>query len=114
MRRSMSPLWWRDSNQTASGKPGSVQAASVAQFVTAAYMRLNIKNRHGLLMDSRGSAVVRQSGMGIVDRGNERLSTEVGGVQTFDEPVLPLVPGAEGGEEAGERRHLSIFPGTLA
>jgi len=25
MCRSMSPLWWRDSNQTASGKPGSVQ-----------------------------------------------------------------------------------------
>ena len=26
MCRSMSPLWWRDSNQTASGKPGSVQS----------------------------------------------------------------------------------------
>jgi len=25
MRRSMSSLWWRDSNQTASGKPGAVQ-----------------------------------------------------------------------------------------
>ena len=25
MRRSMSPLWWRDANQTASGKPGAVQ-----------------------------------------------------------------------------------------
>ena len=27
MRRSMSSLWWRDSNQTASGKPGAVQWA---------------------------------------------------------------------------------------
>ncbi len=25
MRRSMSSLWWPDSNQTASGKPGAVQ-----------------------------------------------------------------------------------------
>ena len=25
MRKSMSPLWWRDSNQTASGNPGAVQ-----------------------------------------------------------------------------------------
>ena len=28
MRRSMSSLWWRDSNQTASGKPGAVQNAN--------------------------------------------------------------------------------------
>ncbi len=26
MRRSMSSLWWRDSNQTASGNPGAVQS----------------------------------------------------------------------------------------
>ena len=29
MRRSMSSLWWRDSNQTASGKPGAVQGHQV-------------------------------------------------------------------------------------
>ncbi len=86
----------------------------MAQFITAAYMRLNINNRHGLLMDSKESAIVRKSGMGIIYRGSECLSAEVGGVQPFDEFVLPLVPGAEGGEEAGEFRCLSAFPGTLA
>lgn len=65
-------------------------------------------------LDSRGSAIVRKSGMDIVYRGSECLSAEVGDVQPFDEPVLPLVPGAEGGEEAGELRRLSTFPGTLA
>ena len=38
MRRSMSSLWWRDSNQTASGKPGAVHpfckfAKSVDEFL---------------------------------------------------------------------------------
>ena len=28
MRRSMSSLWWRDSNQTASGKPSAVQTTN--------------------------------------------------------------------------------------
>ncbi len=86
----------------------------MAQFVTAAKMRLDINNRHGLLMDSRGSAIVHKSGMGIIYRGSECLSAEIGGVQPFDEFVLPLVPGAEGGEEAGELRCRSTFPGTLA
>ena len=29
MRKSMSPLWWRDSNQTASGNPGAVQFLAI-------------------------------------------------------------------------------------
>ena len=32
MRRSMSSLWWRDSNQTASGNPGAVQSAGAALY----------------------------------------------------------------------------------
>ena len=31
MRRSMSSLWWRDSNQTASGKPGAVHYSGSAE-----------------------------------------------------------------------------------
>ncbi len=65
-------------------------------------------------MDSRGSAIVRKSGMDIVYRWSEHLSAEVGGVQPFDEPVFPLVPGAKGGEEAGELGRFPTFPGTLA
>jgi hypothetical protein len=52
--------------------------------------------------------------MDIVYRWSEHLSAEVGGVQPLDEPVLPLVPGAEGGKEAGELRRLSTFLRTLA
>jgi hypothetical protein len=52
--------------------------------------------------------------MEIADRGSECLSAKVGGIQTLEKPALPLVPGAEGGEAAGELRHLSAFPGTLA
>ena len=52
--------------------------------------------------------------MDITYRGSECLSAKAGGIQTLEEPALPLVPGAEGGEEAGELRRLSAFPGTLA
>jgi hypothetical protein len=51
--------------------------------------------------------------MDIVYRWCEHLSVEVGGVQPFDEPVLPLVAGAEGSEEAGKLRRLSTFLETL-
>ncbi len=32
MHNPTSSLWWRDSNQTASGKPGAVQSAAEAEF----------------------------------------------------------------------------------
>lgn len=61
-----------------------------------------------------GKHAVVEVGVDIADRGSEGRSAKVGGIQTLEEPALPLVQGAEGGEAAGELRHLSAFPGTLA
>ncbi len=38
MRRSMSSLWWRDSNQTASGNPGAVQDQYLRWLLVAGAM----------------------------------------------------------------------------
>ena len=50
MRRSMSSLWWRDSNQTASGKPGAVHAALMdeAQHDVLAYLSFPREHRQKL------------------------------------------------------------------
>ena len=58
-------------------------------------------------------AFPRVGGPDETNRKDSR-SAKVGGIQPLDEPALPLVPGAEGGEEAGELRCLSALPGTLA
>ena len=39
MRKSMSPLWWSDSNQTTSGNPGAVQVAKPARRTAYRQMR---------------------------------------------------------------------------
>ena len=59
MPRSMSPPWWRDSNQTASGKPGAVQDSLIAREMTGQRLALWLVFwcRYGLI------------GIGIVWRG---------------------------------------------
>ena len=37
MRRSMSSLWWRDSNQTASGNPGAVHMCVFAEIMDSVF-----------------------------------------------------------------------------
>ena len=52
MRRSMSSLWWRDSNQTASGKPGAVQSRQHGIAVLATLALLDPDHLAGALLMS--------------------------------------------------------------
>ena len=42
MRKSMSPLWWRDSNQTASGNPGAVHTFRKKIYETIEQLQIDL------------------------------------------------------------------------
>jgi len=51
MRRSMSSLWWRDSNKTASGKTGAVQSSRLGEYPNEDLIREWISQSDHFLID---------------------------------------------------------------
>ena len=60
MPRSMSPPWWRDSNQTASGKPGAVQSLEHHEIIEA------VAGQRGDLLDVRRDGRRLLTGEGLL------------------------------------------------